>query len=130
RFFWEDRRSFGMWRDFRKRWGIAKGSGWSMEHLIIKQRWYRTVGKKPPFFAYGTRMNRIMQGLGDAGWNVMPVKGWFNTWLYHNTGVSWALSGGVYAGGGYGLYKLWDYALEPLRDPPATAPAPVPPAAR
>ncbi|MET3948528.1 RHS repeat-associated protein [Arthrobacter sp. UYCu512] len=129
RFFWEDRRSFGMWKDFRRRWSIAKGSGWSMEHMIIKQRWYRTVGKKPPFFRYGTRMNRIMQGLGDAGWNVVPIKGWFNTWLYNNKAVSAVFNYGTYAGGGYGLYKLWDYALEPLRDPPGTAPAPAPAAA-
>lgn len=125
RFFWEDRKSFGMWNDFRRRYNIARHSGWSMEHMIIKQRWYRGAN---PVFARGTRMNRILQGLGDAGWNVVPIRGRFNTWLYNNPLTSAAFNYGTYAGGGYGLYKLWDYALAPLRDQPApaTAPAPAP----
>ena len=131
RFFLEFRHSFGMWRDFRARWGIRSGSKWSMEHMIIKQRWYHGAN---PVFPPGTVMNRAMQVLGDAGWNVVPVPGRLNTWLYHHPLASMVFNYGTYAAGGYGLYRLWDYALDPLRDdpaapppmaaPPATAPAP------
>ena len=125
RFFWEDRRSFGMWRDFRARWGFGAGSGWSMEHMIIKQRWYRGAN---PLFAPGTRMNRILQGLGDAGWNVVPIPGRINTWLFNNPVKSAIFNYGTYAGGGYGLYRLWDYALDPLSDDTSAAPPPSQPA--
>jgi hypothetical protein len=77
--FLEDRHMFGASKDFFRRWrplfGFNKtatgATKWSLEHMIIKQRWYRTVGGKPSLFAVGTPMNRLMQTLGDAGWNLV-----------------------------------------------------------
>jgi RHS repeat-associated protein len=111
RSFWEDRRTFGASRDFFNRWRFifGQGHGWSLEHMIIKQRWYRGAN---PVFAHGTFMNRALQGLGDAGWNLVPIPRGLNSWLYRHPAISGIFNYGTYAGIGYGAYEYYDWMDE------------------
>ncbi|MBX2968267.1 MAG: hypothetical protein KF803_02765 [Cyclobacteriaceae bacterium] len=106
RFFLEERRTFGASRDFFNRWRsiFGRGHGWSMEHMIIKQRWYRGAN---PIFARGTFMNRALQRLGDAGWNLVPLPRGLNSWLYRHPIVSGLFNWGTYGGIGYGTYAYY-----------------------
>jgi hypothetical protein len=111
RTFWEDRKTFNASKGFFKRWkSVFRRQGdpvrrWSAEHLVLKQRWYRGAN---PWFRPGTRMNRAMQGLGDAGWNIVPMPHRLNQFLYDHPVASWAFTGLVY----YGAAKIpgasWD----------------------
>lgn len=107
RFIWEDRKTFNASRDFFKRFEkiFGKNHGWSKEHLLLKQRFYRSSSKdinKHSWllqkFPSGSKMNRFFQGLGDAGWNVIPVPMKFNRWLFNNPGFSAIFSASIYAG--------------------------------
>lgn len=121
RFFWEDRKSFGMWRDFRIRYGIPKNSGWSMEHMIIKQRWYRGA---TAWFPKEHWVSRALQTLGDAGWNVVPMRLTTNGWLYRHGVISAMFNHGFYTSGIERLHDLWHWATSPPSSPaPAAAPA-------
>jgi hypothetical protein len=95
RIFWENRKSFQASKEFFKRhkWLFEGKHGWSMEHSIIKQRWYRG---KNPIFPKGTLPNKILQGLGDSGLNLVPVPQVFNTWLYQHRVASALFNAGVY----------------------------------
>jgi RHS repeat-associated protein len=103
---WEDRSTFNASKDFFKRWKWLLGDdhGLSQEHLIIKQRWYR--GKKP-LFPRGTVGNKILQGLGDAGWNLMVIPEPLNRYLYQHVVLSAMFSGGVYGGGIASIYAAF-----------------------
>lgn len=109
RAFWENRLTFRASREFFNRWRFVFGydHGWSLEHMIIKQWMYR--GAKP-IFAKGTFMNRVLQGLGDAGWNLVPMPASLNSALYRWPKVSFVFNYGTYPAAGYGLYHLWAWA--------------------
>ena len=98
--------------------GAAK---WSLEHSWIKQRWYRGANL-PAWRAQGTRVNMLLRGIGDAGWNHIPVPHSLNLWL-RNPIASLGFNTAVYGGGGYGVFSVWRWALSPLSPPPsATTP--------
>ena len=99
RLFWEDRKTFNASRDFFKRhkWLFGKNHGWSMEHLVLKQRNYRGA-EKNLWFPKGSKWNKVIQGFGDAGWNVVPIPHQLNQWLYHHPKVSTLFTAGVYTG--------------------------------
>ncbi len=82
RFFFEDRVTFNASKDFFKRWRwvFGKKHGWSMEHLIGKQRWVRGA-EKNLLFKKGTWQHKILQGFTDSGLNVILVPQRFNKWL-------------------------------------------------
>lgn len=111
---WEDRSTFNASKDFFKRYrGLFRnqaGSGrWSLEHMIIKQRWYRGAN---PLFQRGTWANKALQGLGDAGWNVVPVPHRFNQWLFEHPVAGGLFNLGAYYGaykGTQGSYQLGQY---------------------
>ena len=119
RCFVEDRRRFSMSREFFARWRWLFGQNraatgaprWSMEHMWIKQAWYRGASPK---FPPGSWQNRMLQMLGDAGWNVVPVPHTLNNGILRNIYVSYTFNAGVVGGGGYGIYRLWAWALSPL----------------
>jgi RHS repeat-associated protein len=100
----EDRATFRLSKDFFKRYGrvLRNRAGaaprWSLEHMILKQRWYRGAN---PLFQRGTWANKVLQGLGDAGWNLLPVPHRFNRFLYNRPLVSAAFNLGAY----YAVYK-------------------------
>ena len=107
---WEDRTTFNMARDFFGRWRDVFGRthGWSLEHMILKQRYYR--GNPPTMAAAGTRLNRILQGFGDSGLNVLPIPRGFNSWLFRHPGVSAALNYGAYPTAFAGQYLVFNAA--------------------
>jgi hypothetical protein len=111
---WEDRATFNMGREFfnRWRWLFGQNTGkwrWSMEHMLIKQRWYR--GAKP-IFAPGTWGNRLLQALGDSGLNLVPIPQPLNSALFRWPKVSFVFNASFYPAGGYGIYKLWQESFE------------------
>lgn len=102
---WEDRATFNVSRDFFKQWRSVFGSqhGWSMEHMILKQRWYRD----------GTgRMNKILQGLGDSGVNQLLVPRAFNNWLNNHGAASALFNYGFYPTAFAGEYLLFQAASQ------------------
>ena len=104
RTFWEDRRTFNVAKDFFKRWRPffrRQGTrlGWSGEHMLLKQRWYRGAN---PWFARGTWQNGLMQGLGDAGWNILPMPHRLNQFLFNHPIISFGFTVGTY----YGASKI------------------------
>ena len=115
RTFWEDRagsalrKSAPLAKDFFERWRWLFGKGkWTLEHAWIKQRWYRGPN---PTFAPGTRMNWILQKLGDSGLNLYPLPRGLNSKLFHYPKVSALVNAGVYGGSGYGVYKVWSWGF-------------------
>lgn len=135
RFFTEDRRTFGMARDFFRRYRpiFGTGHGWSMHHWFFQQRWYRGAN---PIFAPGTTANRILQSLGDAGWNSIPLPQSINSALYRIPGATPAFAAGTI----YGTYqtatwswnsvtKAWESIAspgQPNENPPGTGVSPTP----
>lgn len=123
RTFWEDRKTFGASRDFfkRHRWLFGKGHGWSMEHSLLKQRFYRSTADPENWhpimkmFPPGTTVNKILQKLGDAGWNQVPIPKSLNQWLYRNSAISALFNVGSYAAAGsfvYGAIQLGTHIEE------------------
>ena len=119
---WEDRATFNASRDFFKRYrGLFRnraGSAprWSLEHMILKQRWYRGAS---PLFQRGTWGNKLLQGLGDAGWNVLPVPHRLNQFLFQHPLIGGVLNVGTYYGaykGTQGMYQLGQYLNGQLFD--------------
>lgn len=127
RSFWEDRKTFGASRDFFKRhnWLFGKGHGWSLEHSLIKQRFYRSTANPENWhpvmkmFPPGTTVNKILQKLGDAGWNQVPIPQSLNQWLYRHSTFSALFNAGSYIAAGsfvYGSAKLGTHMGEKLGD--------------
>ena len=108
---WEDRNTCSQSREFYARWLGRTGHGWSMEHMILKQRWYGRGGPNQ-WFAPGTRMNKIMQGLGDSGANVLPIPQSLNSWLFRNPAASAGLNYGTYGVAFAGEWLLYDLASQ------------------
>lgn len=111
RFFLEDRQTFGMNGDFFGRWRFIFGNNhsWSLEHMLIKQRWYRGAN---PWFPPGTWANRALQRLGDAGWNVVPIPQSVNGWLFRHKWISGALNWGFYPSSAVGIGAMWKKAWD------------------
>lgn len=93
----EDRKTFKASEDFfrRYKWLFGENHNWSLEHLIIKQRYYRSRSKNfenhhllLKLFPKGSKMNRVLQIFGDGGINLVPVPKKFNQWLYHHSFAS------------------------------------------
>jgi RHS repeat-associated protein len=128
---WEDRATFNASKDFFKRYRglfpfLRNEAGaaprWSAEHMILKQRWYRGAD---PIFQRGTWGNRLLQGFGDAGWNVMPVPHRWNQLFYNHPLIGGAFNIGTYYVGYKGIqgsYQVGQYLHGQLFD--ADEPAP------
>jgi hypothetical protein len=82
--------------------------------MIIKQRWYRGAN---PWFARGTFMNRALQRLGDAGWNLVPLPGRLNSWLFRHPVLSGAFNFGTYGAIGYGAYEYYQWMESQIGSP-------------
>ena len=98
RSFWEDRKTFNASREFFKRMRALFGfdnskQNWSLEHMIIKQRWYR--GTSP---VANKMLRRILRGVGDSGINLVPVPQSFNQYLFNHPIMSGIFNYGFYAG--------------------------------
>jgi RHS repeat-associated protein len=107
---WEDRSTFNASKDFFKRYrGLFRNQAgaaprWSLEHMILKQRWYRGAS---PLFQRGTWANKLLQGLGDAGWNVLPVPHRFNQFLFNHPLAGAAFNVGAYYAGYKGIQGMY-----------------------
>jgi hypothetical protein len=102
---WEDRSTFNASREFFRRWRSIFGRNheWSLEHMIFKQRWYRG----------GTgRFNKILQGLGDSGLNLLPLPRGINSWLYSKPLTSALLNYGFYPTAFAGEYLIYNLASQ------------------
>ncbi|KKK99718.1 hypothetical protein LCGC14_2629920, partial [marine sediment metagenome] len=119
---WEDRLTFNASRDFFRRWRGVFGQNtgrnrWSLEHNFIKQKQYRGSN---PTFEPGTVGNRLLQGLGDSGLNLVPIPARMNTWLYHHRFASVAFNyiavPAAAAGIVYGSPRLGSWIGENLAD--------------
>jgi hypothetical protein len=111
---YDERETFEQWRDFRRRFNIPSKTGWSLEHLVIKKRWFEGEN---PVFAEGTLPNQVLRSIGNAGWNLVPVRMSANRWLYQHKAASWAFTGTVYAASGgivVGLYELSEFGGEKI----------------
>jgi hypothetical protein len=108
RTFWEDRQTFNASREFFARWrrqGL-KLEGWSMEHMIIKQRWYREGG---PHAVANPILRKVLQGVGNSGINLVPMPMSWNTYFHHHWVQGALFNYGTYAGAltvEYLIYKL------------------------
>lgn len=102
---WEDRSSFSVSREFFKRWRSVFGNKhkWSMEHVILKQRWYRNGSG---------RMNKILQGLGDSGINSFLVPKGFNIWMHNHQAAEVLIKSGFASTTFAGEYMLFHMAYQ------------------
>jgi hypothetical protein len=107
RIFWEDRQTFNASREFFSRWrnwGI-KLDGWSLEHMIIKQRWYKEGG---PHAVANPILRTILRGVGNSGINLFPLPMSWNTYFHHHLLQGTLFNYGTYAGAiavEYMIYK-------------------------
>lgn len=116
RAFIEDRKTFNAMRDLRKRYPRLFGrdgmlKSWQGEHKFIKQRWYRGAPENR-LFTPGSTAERVLQRLGDAGWNIVPMPARWNRWLYVHKNVDRvlnALIGGGSVAAVPGSYNLGKY---------------------
>jgi hypothetical protein len=108
RTFWEDRQTFNASKEFLSRWrnsGIEL-KGWSLEHMIIKQRWYKEGG---PNAVANPILRTILRGIGNSGVNLFPVPMSWNTYFHHHLIQGTLFNYGTYAGAiavEYIIYKV------------------------
>jgi hypothetical protein len=92
---------------------------WQQHHIFIQRRWF-ALGRKgaaTPNLWYGADdIARVgLQRLGNAGWNLVPIPGPFNAWLYRTPGATEAfaaLAAGSVPAAAYGGYKLGEQAAD------------------
>lgn len=145
RSFWEDRKNFSASKDFFKRVNRAldvvfpRGKartgahGWSLEHMLLKRRWYAGAASREIAAWLAKRIGdvntyrllRMMQHLGDSGINTFPVPMGMNSWLYRNPVASAGFNVGTYAVG-YGAVRGMHYVGEVAQEALIDALAPTP----
>lgn len=108
----EDRKTFHASKDFFKRykWLFGENHGWSLEHLAIKQRFYRSSSKIRNAQLKKSKFNRLLQMVGDGGINLVPIPKKFNTWLYHHNVASIFFTIGCYATAVSFVYGSMEFA--------------------